>query len=360
MKAAVLHEAGQSLAIEDVDIDSPQAREVLVRTAAAGVCHSDLHMIEGRHSAPTPAVLGHEASGIVEAVGDRVTEFQPGDHVVACASVFCGRCERCMSGRPYTCLARPKRTDSDPSRLSIGRERINQFAEVGGFAEMMLLHENSIVKVPAEVGLDRAALFGCAISTGVGAVLNTAKVEAGSTVAVFGAGGIGLAAIQGARIAGALRIIAVDITEEKLKKAAELGATDVIDGSRVDPVAEIHRMTGWGVDYGFEAIGLKETSEQAYAATRLGGACTIIGVVPDGITIEVDGWSLMKEKKLQGSDLGSNRFRIDIPRYIDFYLQGRLKVDEMISRRGSLDEINELYRALSNREVARAVITFDG
>jgi S-(hydroxymethyl)glutathione dehydrogenase/alcohol dehydrogenase len=272
MKAAVFREINQPLTIEDVDIGSPMAREVLVRTVASGVCHSDLHFVEGLWPFPPPAVLGHEAAGVVEEVGEQVTYVQPGDHVIACLSVFCGHCDQCLTGHPNRCSnPETQRVPGEPSRLSQNGEPINQFLHVSGYAEKMLLHENAIVKIREDMPLDRAALIGCGVMTGVGAALNTAKVEPGSTVAVFGAGGVGLAAIQGARIAGARMIIAVDVVEDKLATARELGATHIVDASSGDPVRSIREMTGGGVDYSFEAIGLKTTAEQAFTCLAAGG-----------------------------------------------------------------------------------------
>ena len=359
MQAAVFHAAHEPLTIEEVDIDDPQPREVLVRTVASGVCHSDLHFVEGLYPLPGPAVLGHEAAGIVEAVGDQVTEFAPGDRVIACLSVFCGTCERCTSGHTTQCTNRPTRRRDETPRLSMGGDPVVQFANVGGYAEKMLLHENGIVKIEQEIGFDRAALIGCGVTTGLGAVLNTAHIEAGSTVAVFGAGGVGLAAIQGARIGGALKIIAVDTIESKLATARELGATHIVDASSRDPVEAIRDLTGGGADYTFECIGLKVTAEQAYESIRPGGTATIVGMIPVGQKIEIDGPSMLTEKKLQGSSMGSNRFKSDMPKYIEFYLQGRLLLDEMITRRGELSDVNEFFRAMKEGEVARSVIMFE-
>jgi S-(hydroxymethyl)glutathione dehydrogenase/alcohol dehydrogenase len=359
MKAAVLHKTHDPIQIDDVTLDNPASSEVIVRTMAAGVCHSDLHLVEGLITAPLPCLLGHESAGIVEEVGSGVTDFKAGDHVIACLSIFCGKCERCLSGRPNVCLNRPVRDSADTPRVTLNGERVEQFANIGGYAEQMLLHENTLVKIDKDVSFEVAALIGCGVTTGVGAVLNTAKVEAGSSVAVFGVGGIGLSAIQGARIAGAIKIIAVDLAEHKLAKAMEVGATHVVDASSHDPVEAVRDLTDGGVDYAFEAVGIKETSEQAYQATRGGGVCTIVGVLPEGVNIEIEGRSLLSEKRLQGSSMGSNRFRIDMPRYIEMYRQGNLMVNEIITRRGKLEDINDLYAAQKNREEARSVILFD-
>lgn len=361
MKAAVFHGPKQALTIEDVEVDKPKDREVLVKTVASGVCHSDLHFVEGLYPYPAPAILGHEAAGIVEEVGRQVSYVKPGDHVIACLSVFCGYCEQCMSGHPNRCSNRSatQRAASDKPRLSQDGKPVAQFLDVSSYCEKMLLHENAVVKIRDDIPLDRAALIGCGVTTGAGAVLRTAKIEPGSTVAVFGAGGVGLAAIQGARIAGARQIIAVDVFESKLATAKRLGATDTVDASGSDPVEVIKKMTGGGVDYSFEAIGLKKAAEQAFYCLKPGGTATIIGMIPAGQKIEIDGWALLAERKLQGSNMGSNRFRIDMPEYLDFYLQGRLKLDEMISRRARLEDVNEAFRAMKAGEVARTVLMFD-
>jgi len=361
MKAALFHGPQQPLTIEDVEIDQPMAREVLVRTAASGVCHSDLHFVEGSYSHPAPAVLGHEAAGVVEAVGEHVTYVQPGDHVICCLSVFCGTCEQCLTGHPYLCAGpETRRGPHDPPKLRLAKngEPVHQFLNISSFAEHMLVHENAVVKIREDMPLDRAALIGCGVTTGVGAALNTAKVAPGSTVAVFGAGGVGLAAIQGARIAGARQIIAVDIVESKLGLAKELGATHTVDASQGEPSKTIRDMTGGGVDYAFEAIGLADVAKQAFYSTRAGGTTTIIGMIPVGQKIEIEGRHFLSERKLQGSSMGSNRFRVDMPRYIDFYLQGRLHLDEMITKRGKLEDVNEAFRAMKAGEVARTVLMF--
>ena len=359
MKAAVFHGPQKPLTIENVSIDKPLGREVLVRTVASGVCHSDLHFVDGYYPFPTPAILGHEAAGIVEAVGPQVSGLAPGDHVIACLSVFCGQCDYCLTGKTYLCQTRPVRAKTEPPKLSWNGEAVNQFANLSSYAEKMLVHENGLVKIDDEMPLDRAALIGCGVTTGVGAVLNTARIEAGSTVAVFGAGGVGLAAIQGARIGGARMIIAVDTVESKFAKARELGATHTVNAKSDDPVKAIRAMTSGGVDYSFEAIGLKVAAEQCFDCIRPGGTATVIGMIPVGQKIELDGPMFLREKKIQGCSMGSNRFKVDMPRYIEFYRQGRLKLDEMITRRGRLEDVNEAFRAMKAGEVARTVLMFE-
>ena len=360
MKAAVLHEVNQPLQMEEIDVALPGPREVLVRTKASGVCHSDLHFVEGLYTTTMPVVLGHEAAGIVEAIGSQVNYVSPGDRVICCLSVFCGQCERCTTGRPVLCSRTGLvRGQDEAPRLSQGGASVTQFANLGAYAEMMLVHENSLVKIEQDIGFEQMALIGCGATTGLGAAMNTAKVEPGSTVAVIGCGGVGLNAIQGAKLAGALRIIAIDGVEDKLTLAREFGATDVIDASSGDVEKKVKDLTKGGVDYSFEAIGKKETAEQAFNILRAGGTATIIGMIPQGVKIELDGASFLRERRIQGSSMGSNHFRVDMPRYVDFYLQGRLKLDELVSRRLTLEDVNEAFKYMKEGSVARSVMMFD-
>lgn len=306
-------------------------------------------------------VMGHEAAGVVEAVGEDVTEVKPGDHVVACLSGFCGTCSQCLGGHPNLCGARyvSRRRGAAP-RLSLNGDPLIQFADVGSFAELMLLHENSLVKIDPEIPLDRAALVGCGVLTGVGAALRTAGLEAGQSVAVFGCGGVGLSVVQGARIGGAGRIIAVDRFASKLEMARNLGATDTLDSSEGETVARLREMTGGrGVDHAFEAVGLPQLVRECVESLSVRGTATIVGVPPAGAMLEFPFSAIHPECKVQTSRMGSNRFRIDIPQYLDFYRQGRLKLDEMVSRHGRLDDVNEAFRAMKAGEVARSVLLFD-
>jgi len=360
MKAAVLHAANQPLTIEEVTLTKPQSREVLLRTAFAGLCHSDLHFIDGLYSHPTPCVLGHESAGIVEAVGDAVTYVKPGDHVITCLSVFCGTCSQCVTGHPNLCENTEVKLPPGVSRrLSWkGGELMNQFLNLSSFAEQMLVHENSMVKIDPDIPLDRAALVGCGVMTGVGAVFNAAKVEPGATVAVIGCGGVGLSAVNGAALAGAERIIAIDTVASKLEVARELGATDTLNASNADPVKAVRDMTGGGVHYSFEALGTKTTAEQAFGMLRPGGTATIIGMVPFGVKIELHGYDFLRDRKLQGTSMGGNRFRVDMPRLLSLWRQGRLKLDHLISGRIKLDQINEGFAALKSGAPVRQVIDF--
>ncbi len=360
MQAGVFRGANQPLKIESVDVAEPIDREVLVRTAFSGVCHSDLHYIDRPAAgAGQVGVLGHEASGIVEAIGPNVTEFQPGDHVIACLSFFCGKCEYCLVGRTNLCSAKPARPASAPPRLSIDGSPLVQFAGIGAYAEEMLVHENALVKIVPEMPLDRAALLSCGVMTGVGAALNRAKVAPASTVAVFGVGGIGMSVVQGARIAGARRIIAVDLLDYKLERAKEFGATDGVNASQVDAVEAVRELTQGGVDYAFEAIGLSRTAAQAFEVLKDGGQAVMLGVAEPGATVTVPAAALRREKVLTGSSMGSNHFKIDMPRLIDLYFQGKLMLDEMITNRFPLSDVNQAFDAMRGGEVMRSILTFN-
>ncbi len=358
MKAAVYHAPNQPLTIEDVEIDNPGPREVLIRTAAAGLCHSDLHFMEGKYPWPAPAVLGHESAGVVEAVGRDVTYVKPGDHVITCLSVFCGHCEFCLTGHMSICQTpEVKMPPGAARRLRWKGQHMNQYLNLSSFAEQMLVHEHALVKITPEMPLDVAALIGCGVMTGYGAIIHTAKVEPGSTVAIAGCGGIGLAAVNGAAIAGAGRIIAIDKDPGKLELAKKMGATDGVLADD-DSVKRINEMTGGGVHYSFECVGLKQTAELCFSILRPGGTATIIGMIPMGVKLELHGPDFLRERRIQGSAMGSNRFRVDMPRMIDFYQQGRLHLDQLISNRITLGEINEGFDAMKKGGVARSVIVF--
>ena len=360
MQAAVFRAVNEPMAVEDIRIDKPGPREVLVRTAAAGVCHSDLHFFNGTYPGQTPCVLGHESAGVVEQVGEAVRYVQPGDHVITCLSVFCGHCEYCLTGHMSLCQEpEVRRGRGEDPRLSQGGEALTQFANLGSFAEQMLVHEHAVVKVRQDMPLDRAALIGCGVTTGVGAVIHTAAVEPGATVAVIGCGGVGLSCINGAAIAGASRVIAVDLVASKLELARNFGATDTVDASGGDAVAQVRELTGGGVHYAFEAIGLKTCAEQAFQMLRRGGTATVIGMIPPGQMVQLHGAEFLSEKRIQGSMMGSNRFRVDMPRFVDFYLQGKLHLDDMISSRIALGDVTDALLALEKGEVARNVIMFD-
>jgi S-(hydroxymethyl)glutathione dehydrogenase/alcohol dehydrogenase len=362
MRAAVLHAPNQKLTIEEVALEKPRNREIVLRTAFAGLCHSDLHFIEGLYPTPTPVVLGHESSGIVEAVGEDVTYVKPGDHVITCLSVFCGTCSQCVTGHPNLCENTDVKMMPGQARRMTwkGGQHMNQAFNLSSFGEQMLVHENAVVKIDDDIPLDRAALVGCGVMTGVGAVFNAAKVEPGATVAVIGCGGVGLSAVNGAALAGAERIIAIDTVPSKLELARELGATDTLNASNVDPVEQVREMTGGGVHYSFEALGTKNTAEQAFQMLRPGGTATIIGMVPFGTKIELHGFDFLRERKIQGSSMGSNRFRVDMPRLIEFYHQRKLHLDDWISDRIALTDINQGFANMKAGKVVRSVVQFGG
>ena len=367
MRAAIFRRPHEPLTIEDVEIADPIGREVLVRTAASGVCHSDKHSLDGlvggRWQGWNRVALGHEGSGVVEAVGPGVTYVQPGDHVVACLSGFCGSCEQCLRGSPNLCAGKEglvKRADTDPPRLSIGGEPVRQGSEIASHAEAMLLHENSVVKIDKRYPLQTAAIVGCAVTTGFGAAIRTSGLQPGQTAAIYGCGGVGLSIVQGARVAGARRIIAVDRFDAKLELARELGATDMVNASETDPVAAIRDLTGGrGVDHAFEAVGLPMLVTQAVQSLATRGTATVVGVLPAGASIEFPWEALRPECRLQTSRMGSNAFRIDIPNHLELYEQGRLRLDEMISRRIPLDSINDAFRAMDEGDGARSLLVFD-
>ncbi len=358
MKAAVLREVGRPLSIEDVALADVGPREVRIANRAVGVCHSDLHFAEGAVPFPLPTILGHEAAGVVTAVGSEVRSVQPGDHVVTCLSAFCGHCPSCVSGRLALCATgETGRLPEAPPRLSAGGEAIHQFINVSAFAEEMLIHENACVAIAREMPFDRAALLGCAVTTGAGAAIHTAKIRPGQTVAVIGCGGVGLSAINGALIAGAGRIIAIDRQPQKLELARRFGATDTLVADE-DVVGRILETTRGGVDHAIEAIGLKTTVEAAFEMLRPGGVATVAGMAPVGVKVEISAFALLRERRLQGSNMGSNRFPIDIPLYVDLYMQGRLNLDDLIARRIRLEEIGVAFSALHDGATARSVVMF--
>jgi S-(hydroxymethyl)glutathione dehydrogenase/alcohol dehydrogenase len=357
-----MRKVGGALTIENVDISSPGPNEVLIDVVAAGLCHSDLRFLEGSFPHPLPAVLGHEVAGIVADVGEAVTEVTPGDHVVMSISVFCGSCALCRSGKPQLCVGKEatRRQRGEPPRLSIGGEKVHQFLDLSAFAEQTLVHENAVVKIGADVPLDYAAVLGCGVATGLGAVFNTAQVEPGDRVAVIGTGGVGLSSVQGARIAGALQIIAIDPVPEKLDLALTLGATDVVDAMAddlVDRVIEISE--GLGVDHVIEAVGRVDSVEKGFAMTRRGGTVTVVGLIPGGSKVSIPTDDLFYERRLQGSTMGSNDFKVDVPRYIEMYQDGSLNLGDLVTERIKLDQINDGFSAMETGKTPRTVIEFD-
>jgi len=364
-KGAVLFEPGRPLEVCDVDVAPPRAGEALVRMAAAGVCHTDLHVMQGKFSAPLPAVLGHEGSGVVEDVGPGVTDLRPGDHVIPLWRLSCGTCEFCRLGRPALCpegarVRNSGRLPEGSSRLSLDGREVFHYAGVSTFCQYSVVPEAALLKVNPDVPLDRAALLGCAVVTGFGAVTHAARVKPGDSVAVFGAGGVGLNVIQGAKSAGAATLVAVDVHASKLDLARRFGATHVIDASAEDPVEAVRSLTGGrGVHHAFDAVGSAATVRQAYDVLGRTGKLVVLGIAPAGAEVSLPLGSLVfEERQILGSFYGSGRPRDDIPALADMYLRGNLKLDELLTRRYPLERVNEAYAALERGEVARSVIVF--
>jgi len=359
VKAAVLHRPGEPLTIEDIEVDQPGPHEVLIRTAAVGVCRSDLHFVDGQYPHAMPCIPGHEAAGIVEAVGGEVRTVKPGDAVVTCLSAFCGHCEFCVTGRMSLCLGGDtRRPKGAPPRLRLAGEPVNQMLNLSAYAEQMLVHEHACVAIDPAMPLDRAAILGCAVTTGAGAVFHAAAVTPGDQVAVVGCGGVGLAAINAAQIAGAGRVIAVDPVAEKRALALKLGATDAIDPTSETALADLQALSGGGVHHAIEAVGRPASGDFAVKALRRGGTATILGMMPLDHKVGLPALDLLSGKKLQGALMGGNRFPVDIPRLVDFYMAGRLDLDTIIAERIGLDRINEAFAALRQGDSVRSVVVF--
>jgi S-(hydroxymethyl)glutathione dehydrogenase / alcohol dehydrogenase len=365
MKAAVLYKANTPLEVVDVEQQGPQAGEARVRVKATGVCHSDWHIINGDWPLPLPMVLGHEAAGIVDAVGAGVTNVAAGDHVIFSFRPHCGRCLYCTIGRSILCdghndTARWVMFDGT-HRLRRHGDGINQMARIGTFAEQVVCPAEQLVPVRKEMPWAQAALLGCCVPTGVGAVTRCASVEAGASVLVIGCGGVGLNVVQGARLAGASIIVACDLLDSKLAFAREFGATHTVNASATKVVDYARSLTGGrGVDYAFDAIGGEATTLQILDAVRAGGTAVIVGMAAMSVRAPVTPYAMaLQEKCLKGTMYGSVRPNIDFPWLVDLYLQGRLKIDELVSRTYRLDEINDGFAALRSGQVARGVVIFD-
>ena len=357
-KSAIFYAANEPIRVEELELDPPQHREVLVRVAATGACHSDYHAVDGRNVMRSRFVMGHEGAGVVEGLGPGVSGFEPGDHVVFAIRPMCGWCEYCSSGRPNLCngIVAPlgRRMDGKTRFHTLDGEPMLHGAAT--FSQHTVVPEWELVKVTDAVPIERLASLGCAVTTGVGAVVRTAQVRAGSTVAVWGCGGVGLNVVQGAVIAGARRIIAIDLAPRKLEFAMQFGATDTINASEVDPVEAVRELTGGGVEYAFEVIGNAPTVRQAFEATRPGGTACAVGVPATGSELSIPMEPLFLDRRLIGSSAGSASPRIDFPWFIELYQQGRLKLDELYSRFRPLDEINEAFEDMLSGEVARSII----
>ncbi|RHW16639.1 alcohol dehydrogenase [Sphingomonas gilva] len=360
MKAAVLFEAKQPLSIEEVTVSKPGPREVLIRTAAVGVCRSDLHFVDGAYPHAMPTIPGHEAAGVVEAVGSDVTTVKPGDTVVTCLSVFCGHCEFCVTGRMVLCVnPSTRRGKGEPPRLMLGDTAVAQMLNLSAYAEQMLVHEHACVAIDPDMPTDRAALIGCAVTTGAGAVFNCCDLEPGETVAVVGCGGIGLAAVNAAKIAGAGKIIAIDPVPEKRALAEKLGATHSIDAMSETAADEVVEITRGGVHHAIEAVGRPQSAATAVKVLRRGGTATILGMMPLAEKVGLSALDLLANKRLQGGLMGGNRFPVDIPRLVDFYLRGLLDLDSIIAERIGLDRINHAFDELRKGDATRSVVVFE-
>ena len=359
MRALVLNALGRGFDFEDVDIAAPVAREVLVDVQASGLCHTDL-LFATHDFAPTPSVLGHEVAGVVAAVGPDVAQIRVGDHVVGSLAQACGTCARCLSGRSFQCrhpdstLRRP----TDAPRLTRDGVGLFQGFGLGGFAERALIHENQLAVVPNELPFAQAALLGCGVVTGAGSVLNTANVIAGDAVVIFGAGGVGLNAVSGARIAGASRIVVIDIQEKRLDDARRFGATDVIDSTKMKPVEAVRDLLPGGADHVFDFVGLKSVAEQGLAMLGTGGGLYLVGVATPDVEIGLNIVAAIGgQRRVQGVNFGSTNAKRDIPMYAELYLQGRMNLDDLVSKRIALRDVNDGYAALKDGSLNRVVVT---
>jgi S-(hydroxymethyl)glutathione dehydrogenase / alcohol dehydrogenase len=365
-RAAVFGGRGRPLTIEELEVPArPKPGEVLVKLAASGLCHSDYHVLRGEWPAPTPLVLGHEGAGVVEAVGEGVTSAATGDHVVLCWTPWCGRCRYCVAGRPVLCDIAKTRASrhvmyDGTTRLTRGGEPVHSYIALGTFGEYAMVAETGVVRIRSDVPLAQASLVGCAVTTGIGAVLNTARVTPGSSVLVIGCGGVGLNIVQGARLAAARQVIAVDRRPEKLRAARAMGATDALEAGAGDVVEAVRELSGGrGVDYAFEAIGVPALIEAACEALAKGGTAVVVGQVAAGRKVSIDPLVLSdQEKTIRGSNYGSARPPIDFPRILDLYVEGRIDLDSLVTRRIRLDGINHAFEAMGRGEGIRTVIEY--
>ena len=363
MKAAVLYESNTPLVVEEVELDEPKELEVLVKNGAAGICRSDYHFMKGEARVALPAILGHEGSGIVEKVGSGVSTVKPGDQVIFSFVPNCGRCHFCTIGRPNLCslhAATMGNMFDGTTRLHKGDQRFAAFGKVACFAEYSVVPEPGCIPVTKAVPMDIAALIGCCVTTGAGAAIYNAQVQPGSTVAVVGCGGVGLNVIQGAKLLNASKIIAVDVREGPLEFAMKFGATHSVNAKDQDPVARVKEISdGLGADYAFEVYGSAETAKLTFDMTRKGGTAVVVGIAPLGDQASIDAVALVREEKvLKGCYYGSARCHEDMPKMVDLYLSGRLNIDDLITRRYSLDQINEAYEDLEQGGIGRGVIVY--
>jgi S-(hydroxymethyl)glutathione dehydrogenase / alcohol dehydrogenase len=365
MKAAVLYEIGKGLIVEELETPEPRQGEVLVKLAASGVCHSDLARVTGERPLPMPIVLGHEGAGVVDQVGPGVKELSVGDHVVLSWIAPCGKCRYCISGKPNLCstaIANGAKgvMHDGTKRLRKGNVEIHHMYGLSTFSEYSVVAEQSAIKIRKDVNLKTAALIGCAVMTGIGAVINTAKVIPGTTTAVFGAGGVGLNVIQGCTLANAEKVIAVDISNDKLKFAEKFGATHLLNPKETNVVQAFKDLTGGdGVDYSFDSVGIPQTTLQAFEGTRKAGIIVVIGMAPIGVQVSIPGVGLpFGEKTLTGSFYGSCVPKLDFPKMADFYANGKIKLDELITGTFPIERINEAFHELESGRAARSLVAY--
>jgi len=364
VRAAVLREVDQPFVVEDVELAAPGAGEVEVRISAAGVCHSDWNVVSGATTNPLPAVLGHEGAGVVVAVGDGVETVAEGDHVVLSWLPACGRCYYCAQGRHVLCDVAMEdmfrgTLPGGALRLSQNGDPVYHYSYLSAFAESCIVPAGCCVRVRDDAPFEVAALVGCAVMTGYGAAVNRARVEPGSVVAVFGAGGVGLSAVMGARLAGAEAVVAIDPVEFKRQTALELGATHALDPASDDVVSALRDLTeGRGADAALDTAGVPGIVAQAYASVRRGGTVVAVGLPAEGLTADLPASDLPREEKIvTGSFYGSCNPQVDMPRVLDLYMEGKLPLDRLVTRTYALEQINEAFAAMNSGEVARAVIT---
>ncbi|MFN3990643.1 MAG: Zn-dependent alcohol dehydrogenase [Erythrobacter sp.] len=360
-RAAILEQPGEGLTIGEVIFADPLPREVLIDTKACGLCHSDLHFIDGHYPHALPAVPGHEAAGVVRAVGSEVKTVKPGDHVVTCLSAFCGHCEFCVSGRLALCLGGDTRRAKGqaPRMVRADGSPVNQMLNLSALSEQMLVHEHACVAIDKDMPLDRAAVIGCAVTTGAGTIFNACKLVPGECVLVVGCGGVGLAAINAAKIAGAGQIIAADPLPEKRALAETLGATHTVDALDPDAAKQIIAISRGGVHWGIEAVGRQASADLAVASLRRGGTAVILGMMPLDCKVGLSAMDLLGGKKLMGALMGMNQFPVDLPRLVDFYMRGLLDLDTIIAERIGLDEVNSGFDKMRSGHAARSVVVFD-
>jgi len=363
MKAAVQYEPGTPLKIEDVTLDEPGEHEILVKLAATGVCHSDLHMMKGEMPQPTPFVPGHEGAGVVEKVGPGVTTVQPGDHVILMVAISCGKCRFCVEGRPTLCVENlpiqmMATLPGGHMRLRKGDQQLHHLFGLACYAEKTVVHERSAVKIRDDAPLETVCLLGCGASTGIGTAINTTGIKAGENIVIFGCGGVGLSAVMGAKLAGAGSIIAVDVLDSKLQKAGELGATHLINAAQDDPATKVTELLGGGADYALEFIGNVEVTAKALGTIRAGGTLVVAGMAPVTSVLTIAPFEFLIGKTITGAVQGDIVAPVDIPRYVDLFMEGRLPIDKLVSRTYALDGINEAFEAMEKGEAIRSVITF--